>query len=89
MKISTINKLCCPFDKADLKLEVKEQTIDNDVRLGSHTCVSCQRFYPIIAGIPIMSPDEYRDINIEKDYYEKLKLLPVASRIEAFKLIED
>lgn len=88
MKISTINKLCCPFDKADLKLEIKEQTIHNDVLIGSLTCVHCKRFYPIISGIPIMNPDEYRDLEIEKGYYAYLRLEDSSRKIENFRLIE-
>ena len=89
MKISTIqNKLCCPFDKSDLKLEIIEQTVDQDIRIGSLTCTTCKRFYPIISGIPIMNPDEFRDSEIEKIYYESLSRLGHPKQIENFRLIE-
>jgi len=88
MKIRTIHKLCCPFDKGDLKLEIIEQTLDKDIRMGSLICTSCRRYYPIISGIPIMNPDEYRDIEIEHAYYEYLQLDKSKYTIENFKLIE-
>ncbi|MCA5005476.1 Trm112 family protein [Sphingobacterium bovistauri] len=87
MKISTIHKLCCPFDRADLKLEVIEQTIEHDVRTGSLSCSLCKRFYPIISGIPIMSPDEYRDVEVENVYYENLNLLGTPKEIKNFRLL--
>lgn len=88
MKISTINKLCCPFDKADLQLNIVEQTIDNDVRLGSLICTECERFYPIISGIPIMNPDEYRDEKIERLYYSYLELDVSTDKVENFRLLK-
>lgn len=62
MKYQTIkDKLCCPFDKSDLTLDpitMEEET--QNVIEGILTCESCRRIYPIISGIPIMNPDEYR-----------------------------
>ena len=87
MKIATIHKLCCPFDKSDMSLEIIEQTLEQDVRLGSLTCTTCKRFYPIIDGIPIMSPDEYRDIEIEKTYYDAMNILGTTKKIENFRLL--
>lgn len=86
MKIKTIDKLCCPLDKADLKLDIIEQTLEEDVRLGSLTCTQCRRFYPIISGIPIMNPDEYRDLKIESIYYKYLKLEESNRKVENFRL---
>lgn len=87
MKLSTIHKLCCPFDRASLKLNIVEQTIDNDVRIGSLICTNCKRFYPIVSGIPIMSPDEYRDEKIEARYYNYLLANQESEKIENFRLI--
>ena len=88
MKIRTIHKLCCPFDKSELKLEIIEQTLEQDIQIGSLTCTACRRFYPIISGIPIMNPDEFRDYEIEKVYYENFNLLGHPKKIENFRLIE-
>lgn len=75
MNIKTIHKLCCPFDHADLDLTVVTKYLSGDeVIEGFFVCQSCERLYPIIKGIPIMSPDEYREIKLEKpviDRWEK------------------
>lgn len=64
MKYSFLEKMACPFDKSELKLQVfAEEALD--VREGLLTCPTCQRYYPIIFGIPIMSPDEYREQKLE------------------------
>jgi len=64
MKLEFYKKLCCPFDKADLKLEIFEET-DGEIKEALMTCSHCQRYYPVIFGIPIMSPDEYRQPELE------------------------
>ena len=65
MRINTISKLCCPFDKKDLDLQIILQDIDNNILEGLLTCTECKRYYPIVKGIPIMSPDEYREAKFE------------------------
>lgn len=70
MKIETINKLCCPFDKADLSLQIITQEIDKNILEGILSCKQCNRYYPIIKGIPIMSPDEYREFDLEQPVIE-------------------
>lgn len=89
MKKTTIDKLCCPFDRAGLKLVIVEQTVENDVRMGSLTCAQCKRLYPIVSGIPIMNPDEYRDVEIENAYYKYLKLDTVNRKVASFRLITE
>lgn len=73
MNYNTIkNKLCCPFDKSDLTLQIitiVEET--KNVVEGVLTCQDCQRIYPIISGIPIMLPDEFREKSLEKPLLEK------------------
>lgn len=66
MNLKTIDKLCCPFDHADLKLEVIAKDLSDNIIEGLLTCSECKRYYPIIRGIPIMSPDEYRELPLEK-----------------------
>jgi len=66
MKIETIKKLCCPFDKADLELKVVTQDIRGNITEGILLCPQCRRVYPIVSGIPIMSPDEYREFRLEQ-----------------------
>lgn len=69
----TLEILCCPFDKADLTLHTIEQTVEGNIVFGYFNCTSCQRIYPIISGIPIMTPDEYRDVAFEKNVYQLLE----------------
>lgn len=66
MRIETINKLCCSFDKADLQLTVISKDIQENIVEGTLFCKECKRIYPIISGIPIMSPDEYREFKLEQ-----------------------
>ena len=76
MKLETIlNKLCCPFDKADLTLEIVTQDIDENILEGILSCTECKRIYPIVKGIPIMNPDEYREFDMEKPMLEKWEKL--------------
>lgn len=71
MKASLFNKLCCPVDKKDLQLTVYLKNQEGDVLEGIMTCPHCQIYYPIIYGIPIMTPDEYREKALETPMMEK------------------
>ena len=70
MKIDFLKKLCCPFDKADLSLQVF-QLQEDEIKEGILTCTLCKRYFPIIQGIPIMSPDEYREKSLELPILER------------------
>lgn len=74
MKLPTIAKLCCPFDKQDLQLQIFAQDIDQNVIEGILSCKTCQRKYPIIYGVPIMAPDEYRQVALEQPVVDRWKL---------------
>lgn len=65
MRHSLINKLCCPFDKGDLELKVFVTDTSEHIIEGMLTCKHCSRYYPIAYGVPIMSPDEYREPALE------------------------
>ncbi len=73
MKRTTLDKLCCPFDKADLFLQIIAQDLQENVLEGMLSCKICNRYYPIIKGIPIMSPDEYREFKLEQPQIESWK----------------
>ncbi|QNF32826.1 hypothetical protein HUW51_08805 [Adhaeribacter swui] len=73
MRLETIQKLCCPFDKEDLSLQIITQDTTKNILEGVLTCGTCQRYYPIISGIPIMAPDEYRENQLEAPLLEKWK----------------
>jgi len=74
MRLKTIEKLCCPFDKQDLNLQVLVKDTNQNIIEGILSCVHCQRKYPIVYGVPIMSPDEYRQIKLEQPIMEQWKL---------------
>lgn len=74
MQLKTIAKLCCPFDKKDLELQVLAKDTNENIIEGILSCLHCQRKYPIIYGVPIMSPDEYRQIKLEQPVIERWKL---------------
>lgn len=71
MQLETLlNKLCCPFDKEDLELTVINKDKDK-ITEGYLACTFCERVYPIIKGVPIMNPDEYREFSLEKPLFDK------------------
>ena len=74
MQLKTIEKLCCPFDKSDLELQVLAKDTAQNIIEGILTCKTCQRKYPIVYGVPIMAPDEYRQLQLEQPIVEKWKL---------------
>ena len=78
MRKSFITKLCCPFDKGELELKVIAED-GEEIREGILTCRECDRYYPIVHGIPIMSPDEYRERSLEEPLLRKWALLPAES----------
>lgn len=71
MKTSLLEKLCCPQDKHDLVLQVFAKKDNGDILEGLLTCAECKRYYPIIYGIPIMTPDEYREKALEAPMLKK------------------
>lgn len=77
MKKNLIDKLCCPFDKQDLHLHIVTQDMKKEnVIEGLLLCDQCKRYYPIIYGIPIMNPDEYREQQLELPLLDQWKLNP-------------
>jgi len=78
MRLETIEKLCCPFDKADLALTTTVTDVEKNIIEGYLHCAQCQRIYPIAKGIPIMSPDEYRNFTLEQPLLERVTGTKVA-----------
>ena len=87
MRIKTIEKLCCPFDKSDLNLTIISQDETDNITEGLLICDNCKRVYPIISGIPIMSPDEYREFRLEQPMLERWQKYLAGKKVENFKLI--
>ncbi len=71
MKVSLLTKLCCPVDKRPLQHQVFLKTPEDDIIEGLLSCPECLRYYPIIYGIPVMTPDEYRQKALEAPMLEK------------------
>ncbi|TQO36759.1 uncharacterized protein YbaR (Trm112 family) [Arenibacter algicola] len=88
MKIETINKLCCPFDKGDLGLTEITKDVNDNILEGFFVCSSCKRLYPIVRGIPIMSPDEYREFKLEQPLMERWQKHLKGQKFENFRLTE-
>jgi len=61
MQKKMIENLCCPMDKSDLKITVISEAEQKIIL----ECPVCKRYYPIVKGIPIMSPDNYREHSLE------------------------
>ncbi|MEL7145269.1 MAG: Trm112 family protein [Bacteroidota bacterium] len=70
MQKKLLEKLCCPFDKDDLNISVFTEE-DGEIYEGLLTCPTCNRYYPIIYGLPIMTPDEYRQKQLEAPVLNK------------------
>lgn len=64
MHIDLLKKLCCPFDKGDLETEVHKQE-GKFILEAVISCTICGRYFPVVSGIPIMTPDEYRQKPLE------------------------
>jgi uncharacterized protein YbaR (Trm112 family) len=86
MKIETMKKLCCPFDKADIELTIITQDLNQNILEGFFTCNKCKRLYPIVKGIPIMSPDEYREFKFEQPLIESWQNHLQGKHFENFRL---
>lgn len=71
MRRTLINKLACPFDKQDLDLKVYLEDTEKNIIEGILTCKHCKRYYPIVYGIPILAPDEYREPALETPVLKK------------------
>ncbi len=85
MKRSLLDRLCCPFDKNDLKIQVFNETEDQVIIEGVLTCSCCERYFPIIYGIPIMTPDQYREKSLEISSMKRWGL-ELDTREEVFRL---
>jgi len=88
MRTETIKKLCCPFDKSDLNLTTITKDIDGKIVEGILLCNKCNRIYPIVKGIPIMSPDEYREFRLEQPLLEEWHLHLNGKSFDNFRLVE-
>lgn len=87
MKLSLMDKLCCPFDKHDLELKIIAKDLNDEVKEGMLTCKQCKRYYPIVFGVPIMSPDEYRQPALEEPILKRWEN-QLEGNFENFRMLE-
>jgi uncharacterized protein YbaR (Trm112 family) len=66
-----LEKLCCPMDKHDLDINIFTESEEGEIIEALMTCPKCSRYFPVVYGIPIMIPDEYRDESLEKPMLKK------------------
>ena len=66
-----LEKLCCPIDKHDLDISIINEDENDEILEALMSCPECKRYFPVIYGIPILIPDEYRDESLEKPLLEK------------------
>lgn len=60
------------MDKQTLELiEIKTEPDDDTVVDGAFFCNVCNRYYPIMDGIPVMLPDDLRDKQKDISFLEK------------------
>lgn len=86
MRKSLLKKLCCPIDKSDLQYQVFKEDEQGDIVEGVLTCATCRRYYPIVYGLPIMTPDEYREKSLEAPILSRWGLTSDQARSKAFLL---
>jgi len=80
--------LCCPFDKQDLELKIFLQDTEGNITEGMFTCKQCKRYYPIVYGVPIMSPDEYHQPMLEAPILKRWESKLEGFRAKGFRLPE-
>lgn len=71
MTESLLKKLCCPIDKHDLDIDIINEGEEGEILEALLSCAECGRYFPVIYGIPILIPDEYRDESMEKPLLKK------------------
>lgn len=70
MRRELYQKLACPYDKAaPLALSVFRLS-GEAISQGLLECPRCERYFPIIGGVPVLLPDEYRDPALEMPFLQ-------------------
>lgn len=89
MKQSFADKLVCPMDKQELELKIFTTDTEKNIIEGIFTCNHCKRYYPIIYGLPIMTPDEYRQAQLELPIMQRWENKLNGKLSEGFLLLND
>ena len=88
MRKEFADQLVCPMDKSELKLKIFSTDTEQNILEGIFTCTCCKWYYPIIYGLPIMSPDEYRQMQLELPMLERWEKQLHGTVREGFLLLE-
>lgn len=88
MKKTFADKLVCPFDKQELELQIFAEDGQGNILEGMLTCSHCKRYYPIVYGLPIMTPDEYRVAALEAPLFKKWEKQLANIKFKDFRLLE-
>ncbi len=75
------------MDKSELELTTIASDIHGNILQGFLTCSECERIYPIVQGIPIMSPDEYREYKLEQPLLDRWKRHLKGRTFKNFRLV--
>ena len=68
-------------------MKIFAQDTSGNISEGILTCQQCKRYYPIVYGVPIMSPDEYRERLLEAPVMEKWENKLPGDYVEGFTLL--
>ena len=60
MNEDLLDIVCCPLDKSELELDVRDRD-EGEIVTGTLTCTECGETYPIEDGIPNLLPPDMRD----------------------------
>ena len=74
------------MDKSELNISIFKEDQQGEVMEGLMTCEECSRYYPIIYGIPIMTPDEYREKALEAPILQRWGLETNLDQPQSFSL---
>lgn len=55
----------------DLDIKIFSRHEEGEIIEALMTCPECKRYFPVIYGIPIMTPDEFREKALEEPSLKK------------------
>jgi uncharacterized protein YbaR (Trm112 family) len=70
MKMDLMKILACPICKSEMLELIIFEKQGEEVETGLIICQNCSRFYPIKKTIPIMLPDDLRDLEEDREFLD-------------------
>jgi uncharacterized protein YbaR (Trm112 family) len=71
LKRGLLDILACPIDKHYPLQLIELSTRGEVIADGVLLCSECKRFFPIIDEIPVMLPDELRNVNEDLEFLKR------------------